>query len=58
MLCSILVGSLEVCFFQWIDSPDKFDHLYLLFANWLCERNTMSVLSIGCLLPEPATNDG
>jgi hypothetical protein len=39
MFRSIPVGSLEV-FFQWIDGPDKFDPRYLLFANWLCERNT------------------
>jgi hypothetical protein len=36
---SIFVGALEV-FFQWLDDPDKFDPRYLLFANWLCGRNT------------------
>jgi hypothetical protein len=50
MLRSIFVGAPEVFLFQWIDSPDKFDHRYLLFANWLCGR-TMSVLSVGFLLP-------
>jgi hypothetical protein len=39
MLCSIPVGSLGV-FFRWIDGLDKFDPRYLLFANWLCGRNT------------------
>jgi hypothetical protein len=39
MLRSIFVGVPEV-FFQWIDGPDKFDHRYLLFANWLCGRSS------------------
>jgi hypothetical protein len=39
MLCSNSVGSLEV-FFQWVDGSDKFNPRYLLFANWLCGRNT------------------
>jgi hypothetical protein len=39
MFCSISVGSLKG-FFQWIDGYDKFDPRYLIFANWLCGRNT------------------
>jgi hypothetical protein len=40
MLRSISVGELEVFLFHWIDSPDKFDPRYLLFANWLCGRTS------------------
>jgi hypothetical protein len=39
MLRSIFVGAPEV-FFQWINGPDKFDHRYLFFANWLCGRTS------------------
>jgi hypothetical protein len=27
-------------FFQWIDGPDKFDPRCILFAKWLCGRNS------------------
>jgi hypothetical protein len=50
MCHSICVLAPEV-FFQWIDGPDKFDPQYLLFAYWLCERNSHELLSVGCLLP-------
>jgi hypothetical protein len=38
VLRSIVLG--EVFLFQWIDGRDKFNPLYLLFANWLCGRTS------------------